>query len=270
MTMILIRYTGDAPRSERQITGRGKRWWPGELRAVPEATATTLAGAGQGWEVERGEDAADMPYLEGGQVFDPSTRSPVSGARIATFSALPTASSVPGMLYFVENVGRAGAYYRSVGNEWVHAMPAILYSSGAQYTITGRTDEVAFLDPIPLVGLTKNSVLRIEPSIEWTNNANGKTWAIKIGPDLAGATTIETSTRTTNKVDQGLIDLAMRGSLTSQILVYKASRNYAGNNATGSTTSSIDLSGTNYLFVTGQLAVGTDSLDLRALRVTMQ
>lgn len=54
--MITIRYTGDHRRSEVRVTGRGKEWWPGELRTVPMARGLQLLAAGQGWERDDDED----------------------------------------------------------------------------------------------------------------------------------------------------------------------------------------------------------------------
>lgn len=55
----LIRYTGDQKRTEVAITGRGKTWWPGELRMVSDAVASALLLSGGSWEIERGSDAED-------------------------------------------------------------------------------------------------------------------------------------------------------------------------------------------------------------------
>lgn len=54
--MIAIRYTGDSRRSEAPITGKGKEWWPGELRCVPLARGSQLLAAGLGWERDEDED----------------------------------------------------------------------------------------------------------------------------------------------------------------------------------------------------------------------
>ena len=55
-SMIAIRYTGDSRRSEAPITGKGKEWWPGELRCVPLARGSQLLAAGLGWERDEDED----------------------------------------------------------------------------------------------------------------------------------------------------------------------------------------------------------------------
>lgn len=91
--MITIRYTGDTRRSEVRITGKGKDWWPGELRTLPMARGLQLVGAGQGWERDDDEDdivaitpaqrdagAVGVAVVDAtGQTLGPNG-SPVSGA----------------------------------------------------------------------------------------------------------------------------------------------------------------------------------------------
>lgn len=57
MTM-LIRFVGDAPEQEPAATGRGSRWWPGEVRIVDDAIGRALAAAQEGWEVCRQQDTS--------------------------------------------------------------------------------------------------------------------------------------------------------------------------------------------------------------------
>lgn len=61
----LVRFTGATPQQESAVTGRGKRWWPGELRLVDDARARLLSGARGGWEIERDEDAPEEAAVSG-------------------------------------------------------------------------------------------------------------------------------------------------------------------------------------------------------------
>lgn len=47
-----IRYTGATPAFEPAGSGRGSKWWPGELRSVSDAVASALVSASAGWELE--------------------------------------------------------------------------------------------------------------------------------------------------------------------------------------------------------------------------
>lgn len=57
MTM-LVRFVGDTPESEPVETGRGSRWWPGEVRVVDDAIGLALVAAHEGWEACRESDTS--------------------------------------------------------------------------------------------------------------------------------------------------------------------------------------------------------------------
>lgn len=70
----VVRYVGLQPKSEVAITGLGRRWWPGELRPLDDATARLLTLAGQGWEVERDSDTyLDETAVPGAGIRDASS-----------------------------------------------------------------------------------------------------------------------------------------------------------------------------------------------------
>lgn len=64
MSMV-VRYTGSTPRSELEVTARGVRWWPGELKRVDGMVARQLVAANKGWELERDADTEldDPPVM---------------------------------------------------------------------------------------------------------------------------------------------------------------------------------------------------------------
>lgn len=65
--MTSIRFVGDAPRSESDVTGDGDRWWPGEVKSVNNTTRSRqLLGSGKGWELVTDEDVAALTAAQVG------------------------------------------------------------------------------------------------------------------------------------------------------------------------------------------------------------
>lgn len=65
MPTVHLRYTGLLPRSEADITGIGKRWWPGEIRSLDAGTrVNALVAANKGWKLERGADVPDLVRVQ--------------------------------------------------------------------------------------------------------------------------------------------------------------------------------------------------------------
>lgn len=65
MPTVHLRYTGLLPRSEADITGIGKRWWPGEIRSLDAGTrVNALVAANKGWKLERGSDVPDLVQMQ--------------------------------------------------------------------------------------------------------------------------------------------------------------------------------------------------------------
>lgn len=157
-----------------------------------------------------------------------------------------------------------------VGN--VVAEPGLLqqtiYVNYVPFALTGTTVEtlmgqVAIPDGI----MGRNSILRIEPLWSWTNNANNKTFSIKVGnAGVGGASTVYSRTRTTNQSESPVYSIANRNSLSSQ--VHPLASDYAVNNSNGVFTSAFDFAQTGWsLFFTGQLANASDTLTLHGCMV---
>ena len=77
MTM-LVRFVGDTPESEPVETGRGSRWWPGEVRVVDDAIGLALVAAHEGWEACRESDTSGALTADEAKAL----RALVSGAGI--------------------------------------------------------------------------------------------------------------------------------------------------------------------------------------------
>ena len=58
-----IRFVGEETQDESQYTGRGSKWWPGEVRQVSDAVAIALESSGMGWERCRPSDTNDIPTV---------------------------------------------------------------------------------------------------------------------------------------------------------------------------------------------------------------
>lgn len=88
MTM-LVRFVGDTPESEPVETGRGSRWWPGEVRVVDDAIGLALVAAHEGWEACRESDTSGALTADEAKAL----RALVSGAWNLTAAQLATLSA---------------------------------------------------------------------------------------------------------------------------------------------------------------------------------
>ncbi len=150
----------------------------------------------------------------------------------------------------------------------IRPFAVLIGQSGVVNTVTGTTAEtIQFSCQVPSFLLGGNSRLIIEPTWRFTNNANSKTMAVKVGVDLAGATTIWTRTSTTQLAQTPLIVHQFRGSLASQVEPYSGLSTYAVNVGGNPSTRTIDYSLGQTVYITGTLADGADSLLLDAISV---
>ena len=158
------------------------------------------------------------------------------------------------------------AFTASIGS------PIILACSHVPFSLTGAgsTSETLMgqvIIPDDVMG--PNSKLVIEPLWQWTNNANSKTFSVKIGnAGLGVASTLYTRTRTVNLSEAVIISLANRGVKNSQYLPLVA--DYAFNSPQQIFTSSHDFAQPGWsLYFSGSLANTTDTLAFLGVTVTV-
>lgn len=91
MTM-LVRFVGDTPESEPVETGRGSRWWPGEVRVVDDAIGLALVAAHEGWEACRESDTSGALTADEAKAL----RALVSADGNLAYAAVATTTGTPG------------------------------------------------------------------------------------------------------------------------------------------------------------------------------
>ena len=165
-----------------------------------------------------------------------------------------------GQIICVTDIGENGSLWRGNGTKWVRLNPIKIFSLSAPVSLTGSTSVVTLATiTIPAGLLGANGKLKIYPLWSTTNNANVKTLRAVFGgsacttmisqsvPNNSGLVIIRnTNNEAAQKCSSGLV--AGIGSSTGSI---------------ASTT--IDTTAATTITITGQLAVGTDTLTLEDL-----
>ncbi len=167
-----------------------------------------------------------------------------------------------GQIICVTDVGENGSLWRGNGTKWVRLNQIKIFSLSAPVSLTGSTSVVTLATitiPAGLIGV--NGKLKIYPLWSTTNNANVKTLRV-----LLGGSTCTTMPSQSVPNNSGLVILRNANSESSQRC---SSGLIAGIGAsTGSiAVTSIDTTAAVNLTVTGQLAVGTDTMTLEDLFV---
>jgi hypothetical protein len=141
-TLVPIRYVGDAVVNEHPISGRAKRWFPGELAAVPEPHASLLVRALKGFEIE------------------------AAGNEVENLAGWSRSST--GAL--------AGLLDPDTGAARSALKPALLIATiQPQTAITGTTlEQVIARIAIPRANLTPTTAIRVETMWTCTSSANAK------------------------------------------------------------------------------------------------
>jgi len=173
--------------------------------------------------------------------------------------------------------------YVGPGGQWVTFTPQaangplfhrILAQRGAPANLTGVTTETLMIPEIeiPAGAMGPNACLRIESQWQQPANTNSRTMRIYIGPTLAGATLLWERIRTgaTQLQETPLLMLVNRGVLNSQIVPANANTNYAVNQNATAFTRSFDFSVQQFIWVTGTLANGADTLTLDWFQVSIE
>ena len=167
-----------------------------------------------------------------------------------------------GQIICVTDVGENGSLWRGNGTNWVRLNPIKVFSLSAPVVLTGSTSGVTLATitiPAGLIGA--NGKLKIYPLWATTNNANVKTLRLNIGGVLC-------STMTSQSVPNNSGLLIIR-NINSESAQKCSSGLVAGIGASSGSIASttIDTTAATAITITGQLAVGTDTLTLEDLFV---
>jgi len=167
-----------------------------------------------------------------------------------------------GQIICVTDVGENGSLWRGNGTKWVRLNPIKIFSLSAPVSLTGSTSVVTLATiTIPAGLMGANGKLKIYPLWSTTNNANAKTLRA-----LFGGSTCSTMVSQSNPNNSGLLIIRNTNSESAQKC---SSGLVAGIGASfGSIASiTIDTTAATTITLTGQLAVGTDTMTLEDLFV---
>ena len=169
-----------------------------------------------------------------------------------------------GQIICITDVGENGSLWRGNGTKWVRLNPIKIFSLSAPVPLTSSTSVATLATiTIPAGLLGANGKLKIYPLWATTNNANVKTLRVNIGgllcttmvsqnvPNNSGLVIIRnTNNEAAQKCSSGLV--AGIGSSSGSIAA-----------------PTVDTSAATTITITGQLAVGTDTLTLEDLFVEL-
>ena len=167
-----------------------------------------------------------------------------------------------GQIICVTDVGENGSLWRGNGTNWVRLNPIKVFSLSAPVVLTGSTSGVTLATitiPAGLIGA--NGKLKIYPLWSTTNNANVKTLRAVFGG--SACTTMYSQSVPNNS---GLVIIRNTNNEAAQ---KTSSGLVAGIGASSGSIASttIDTTAATAITITGQLAVGTDTLTLEDLFV---
>ena len=165
-----------------------------------------------------------------------------------------------GQIICVTDVGENGSLWRGNGTKWVRLNPIKIFSLSAPVSLTGSTSVVTLATiTIPAGLMGANGKLKIYPLWSTTNNANAKTLRA-----LFGGSTCTTMVSQSVPNNSGLVIIR---NINSESVQKCSSGLVAGiGSSTGSIASpTVDTSAATTITITGQLAVGTDTLTLEDL-----
>lgn len=167
-----------------------------------------------------------------------------------------------GQIICITDVGENGSLWRGDGTKWVRLNPIKIFSLSAPVSLTGSTSVVTLATiTIPAGLLGANGKLKIYPLWATTNNANVKTLRLTLGGGVC-------STMTSQSVPNNSGLLIIR-NINSESVQKCSSGLVAGIGASfGSIASpTVDTTAATNITLTGQLAVGTDTMTLEDLFV---
>ena len=165
-----------------------------------------------------------------------------------------------GQIICVTDVGENGSLWRGNGTKWVRLNPIKVFSLSAPVSLTGSTSVVTLATiTIPAGLLGANGKLKIYPLWATTNNANVKTLRA-----VFGGSTCTTMTSQSVPNNSGLVIIRNTNSESAQ----KTSSGLVagiGSSFGGIALTTVDTTAATTLVISGQLAVGTDTLTLEDL-----
>jgi hypothetical protein len=176
-----------------------------------------------------------------------------------TWANKPSVAPI-GQIICVTDVGENGSLWRGNGTKWVRLNPIKIFSLSAPVVLTGSTSAVTLATiTIPAGLMGANGKLKIYPLWATTNNANVKTLRLNLGVAVC-------STMTSQSVPNNSGLLIIR-NINSESVQKCSSGLVAGiGSSSGSIASpTVDTSAATTITITGQLAVGTDTLTLEDL-----
>ena len=165
-----------------------------------------------------------------------------------------------GQIICITDVGENGSLWRGNGTKWVRLNPIKIFSLSAPVSSTGSTSVVTLATiTIPAGLMGANGKLKIYPLWSTTNNANAKTLRLNTGGAVC-------STMTSQSVPNNSGLLIIRN--TNSEAVQKCSSGLVagiGLSFGSIAVLAIDTTAATTITLTGQLAVGTDTLTLEDL-----
>ena len=167
-----------------------------------------------------------------------------------------------GQIICVTDVGENGSLWRGNGTKWVRLNPIKVSSLSATVSLTGSTSVVTLATiTIPAGLMGANGKLKIYPLWSTTNNANVKT----LRATFSGSTCTTMISQSVPN-NSGLVIIRNTNSESAQ----KCSSGLVagiGSSAGSIASTTIDTTAATTITITGQLAVGTDTLTLEDLFV---
>jgi len=167
-----------------------------------------------------------------------------------------------GQIICVTDVGENGSLWRGNGTKWVRLNPIKIFSLSAPFSLTNSTSSVTLATiTIPAGLLGANGKLKIYPLWATTNNVNQKTLRA-----IFSGSTCSTMTSLSVPNNSGLVIIRNTNSESVQ----KCSSGLVagiGSSLGSIAVLTIDTTAATTLVITGQLAVGTDSMTLEDLFV---
>ena len=169
-----------------------------------------------------------------------------------------------GQIICVTDIGENGSLWRGNGTKWVRLNPIKVFSLSAPVVLTGSTSVVTLATiTIPAGLLGANGKLKIYTLWSTTNNANVKTLRA-----VFSGSTCTTMTSQSVPNNSGLVIIRNTNSESAQ----KTSSGLVagiGSSFGSIASTTVDTTATTTLVISGQLAVGTDTLTLEDLFVEL-
>lgn len=195
---------------------------------------------------------------------------PVRSLPPVTWANLPPAAANSGLVTRVTDVGVApGIEVVSDGTRWVPIGAQCLARAAVAASVTGTLVETALATvSLPAGAMGVNGGIEVRSSWSVTNSANNKTIRVRLGGP-AGSQHLNLPITTTNSFAD-LRHIRNRNSAASQVGSASASAGGVSGSTTVAaalSTSAVDTSAAQDLVISGQLALGTETISLESYEV---